>query len=95
MPLHSQDDTDRLDRPNGTAASEKRLTIEAQLRATANVIPGHVWYATPSGALIFVNSEAPIISRYPRTILFVSVSISAENGIKAGTEAKTAKRRVS
>src|SRR5580658_3337468 len=58
MPLSSQYDADRLDGVNGVGASEKQLSIEDQLRATANVIPGHVWYATPSGALIFVNSRS-------------------------------------
>ncbi|HLY40284.1 MAG TPA: sigma 54-interacting transcriptional regulator [Terracidiphilus sp.] len=58
MPLSSQDDADRLDGVNGVGASEKQLSIEAQLRATANVIPGHVWYAIPSGALVFVNSRS-------------------------------------
>jgi hypothetical protein len=36
MPLSSQDDADRLDGVNGVGASEKQLSIEAQLRATAN-----------------------------------------------------------
>jgi len=58
MPLSSQDDADRLDGVSGVGASEKQLSIEDQLRATVNVIPGHVWYATPSGALIFVNSRS-------------------------------------
>ena len=58
MSLSSQYDADGLDGVNGVGASEKQLSIEAQLRATANVIPGHVWYATPSGALIFVNSRS-------------------------------------
>jgi PAS domain-containing protein len=58
MPLSSQDDADRLDGVNGVGASEKQLSIEAQLRATANVIPGHVWCAIPSGALVFVNSRS-------------------------------------
>ena len=30
---------------------------EARLRATLNVIPAHTWYATPSGALTFVNKR--------------------------------------
>jgi formate hydrogenlyase transcriptional activator len=57
-PLPLQEGADRLDGVNGVGASEKQLPIEAQLRATANVIPGHVWYATPSGALVFVNSRS-------------------------------------
>ena len=31
--------------------------IEAQLRATLNVIPAYTWYALPSGALTFVNER--------------------------------------
>jgi formate hydrogenlyase transcriptional activator len=58
MPPPSKYDADGLDGVNGVGASENQLSIEAQLRATANVIPGHVWYATPSGALIFVNSRS-------------------------------------
>lgn len=58
MPLPSQGDADGLDGVDGVGASEKQLSIEAQIRAAANVIPGHVWYATPSGALIFVNSRS-------------------------------------
>jgi formate hydrogenlyase transcriptional activator len=30
-------------------------SFEARLQATLNVIPAHTWYATPSGALTFVN----------------------------------------
>jgi PAS domain S-box-containing protein len=31
--------------------------LEAQLRATLNVIPAYTWYAPPSGALTFVNER--------------------------------------
>ncbi|MGA3131973.1 MAG: sigma 54-interacting transcriptional regulator [Terracidiphilus sp.] len=58
VPLSSRDEADRLDGVNGVGASERQPSIEDKLRATANVIPGHVWYATPSGALIFVNSRS-------------------------------------
>jgi PAS domain S-box-containing protein len=58
MPLSSQYDGDRLDGVDAVGASERRLSIEARLRAVANVIPGHVWYATPSGALVFLNSRS-------------------------------------
>ena len=58
MAGYPQDEADRLDGVNVVGGSEKQLSIEAQLRATANVIPGHVWYATPSGTLIFVNSRS-------------------------------------
>src|SRR6476620_7004263 len=33
-------------------------TLEAQLRATLNMIPASMWYATPSGGLVFVNARA-------------------------------------
>jgi PAS domain S-box-containing protein len=32
-------------------------SFEARLQATLNVIPAHTWYATPSGALAFVNKR--------------------------------------
>ena len=41
---------------NGVAAL-KRPELEAQLRATLNVIPAYTWYADPSGALTFVNKR--------------------------------------
>jgi PAS domain S-box-containing protein len=43
---------------NGNRASEEHSSVKAQLRAAADAIPGHVWYATPSGALIFINSKS-------------------------------------
>jgi formate hydrogenlyase transcriptional activator len=58
MPPSSQYDADRLDGVNAVGASEKQSSIEAQLRAVANVVPGHVWYATRSGALVFLNSRS-------------------------------------
>jgi PAS domain S-box-containing protein len=58
MPLPAQYDADRLDGVNGDRASEDQSLIAAQLRAIANVIPAHVWYATPSGALVFLNSRS-------------------------------------
>jgi PAS domain-containing protein len=57
MAGYPQYEADRLDGVNGDRASEEQLSIKAQLRATANVIPAHVWYATPCGALVFVNSR--------------------------------------
>ena len=33
-------------------------SLEAQLRATLNMIPAYTWYATRSGGLIFVNERA-------------------------------------
>jgi PAS domain S-box-containing protein len=55
---YPQHEADRIDGVNGGPASEQQSLINAQLRATANVIPAHVWYATPSGALVFVNSRS-------------------------------------
>jgi hypothetical protein len=37
--------------------SSEQSSITAQLRAIANVIPAHVWLATASGGLAFVNSH--------------------------------------
>jgi PAS domain-containing protein len=37
--------------------SESKHLLEAQLRATLNVIPAYTWYAAPSGALTFVNER--------------------------------------
>jgi PAS domain S-box-containing protein len=58
MAGYTQYEADRIDGVNGDGTFEKPSSIEAQLRATANLIPGHVWYATPSGALVFVNSRS-------------------------------------
>src|SRR5260370_34683438 len=32
-------------------------SLQAQLRATLNVIPAYTWYAVPSGGLAFVNER--------------------------------------
>ena len=37
--------------------SESKQVLEAQLRATLDVIPAYTWYADPSGALTFVNKR--------------------------------------
>jgi hypothetical protein len=37
--------------------SESKRALEAQLRATLDVIPAYTWYADPSGALTFVNKR--------------------------------------
>jgi PAS domain S-box-containing protein len=37
--------------------SESKRTLEAQLRATLDVIPAYTWYADPSGALTFLNKR--------------------------------------
>ena len=58
MTGYPQHEADRLDGVNGGGAFEEQSLITAQLRATANMIPAHVWYATPSGALVFVNSRS-------------------------------------
>ena len=36
---------------------ESKQALEAQLRATLDVIPAYAWYAAPSGALTFVNKR--------------------------------------
>jgi PAS domain S-box-containing protein len=36
---------------------ESKKPLEAQLRATLNVIPAFTWYASPSGTLTFVNER--------------------------------------
>jgi PAS domain-containing protein len=36
---------------------QSRYFLEAELRATLNLIPAHTWYADPSGALTFVNER--------------------------------------
>ena len=33
-------------------------SLEAQLRATLNMVPAYTWYAAPSGGLTFVNERA-------------------------------------
>src|SRR5579863_10031582 len=53
-----QYEADRLNGVNGGGASEEQSSIAAQLRAMANLMPAHVWYATPSGALVFINSRS-------------------------------------
>ncbi|WP_260703592.1 sigma 54-interacting transcriptional regulator [Edaphobacter flagellatus] len=55
MAVNLQWDADRFHDINGDGASGEQASIEAQLRTTANLIPGHVWYANPAGALVFVN----------------------------------------
>jgi PAS domain-containing protein len=37
--------------------SESKHILEAQWRATLEVIPAYTWYADPSGALTFVNDR--------------------------------------
>ncbi len=61
--------------------SESKHLLEAQLRATLNVIPAYTWYAAPSGALTFVMNDMRIISVSRRIILSVSVSTWAQSGI--------------
>ena len=40
-----------------THKRESKLLLEAQLRATLNIVPAYAWYAAPSGALRFVNER--------------------------------------
>jgi PAS domain S-box-containing protein len=57
MAADVQYEADRLNAVNTVGAAEEQASIEAQLRTTANLIPAHVWYAVPSGALVYVNSR--------------------------------------
>src|ERR1700757_766542 len=52
-----QYEADQISGENRNGISEEQSLITAQLRAAANAIPAHVWYATSSGVLIFVNSR--------------------------------------
>jgi PAS domain S-box-containing protein len=58
MAVNSRYEADRLDGVNVIGASEEQSSIAAQLRDIANLIPAHVWYATSSGALVFVSSRS-------------------------------------
>jgi formate hydrogenlyase transcriptional activator len=57
MAGYTQHEAGLLNAVHATGTAEERLSIMAQLRAAANVIPAHVWYATASGGLAFVNSH--------------------------------------
>jgi PAS domain S-box-containing protein len=50
-----QYEADRIGGENRNGTSEEQSLITAQLRGAANAIPAHVWYAAPSGVLVFVN----------------------------------------
>jgi PAS domain S-box-containing protein len=52
-----QYEADRINGVNRDGVSEEQSLINAQLRAAANAMPAHVWYATSSGVLVFVNSR--------------------------------------
>jgi formate hydrogenlyase transcriptional activator len=43
--------------PNDGAAADVSTTLAKQLRDTLNAVPAHVWYALPSGALLFINKR--------------------------------------
>lgn len=58
MAGYPQYESDRIGGLNGGAASEDHSSLKAQLRAAADAIPSHVWYATPSGVLVFINSKS-------------------------------------
>lgn len=44
-------------------------SLDAQLRATLNVIPAYTWYATPSGGPIFLNERSADYGGLGRTLL--------------------------
>jgi PAS domain S-box-containing protein len=46
-----------VDVDGGIQESESERALEAQLRATLDVIPAYTWYADPTGALTFVNKR--------------------------------------
>ena len=85
MAGYPQYEADRLDRMKVSGASEDQLSIEVQLRAAANVIPAHVWHASPSGALVFVNSRIADYLGLPKGHPLRSESTSAESGISTFT----------
>jgi PAS domain-containing protein len=66
MREYSQHKADGQDDVNGDRASEGQSSLTAQLRAAADLIPGHVWYATPSGALVFINSKSADYLQLPK-----------------------------
>ena len=66
MAGYPQYEADRLDEVNGGGASEEQSSVAVQLRAMANLMPAHVWYATPSGALVFVNSRSADYLKLPQ-----------------------------
>jgi PAS domain S-box-containing protein len=39
------------------SVAQKRLPLGAELQLALNLIPAHTWYATPSGALTFLNER--------------------------------------
>jgi PAS domain S-box-containing protein len=65
MAANAKYEADGLDGVNVIGAPEEQSSIAAQLRAMANLIPVHVWYATPSGALVFVNSRSADYLKLP------------------------------
>jgi len=66
MAANPRHETRALGEVNGGGASEEQSVVDGQLRATANLMPAHVWYATPSGALVFVNSRSADYLGLPR-----------------------------
>jgi hypothetical protein len=40
---------------DGKGALHSHSPLDAQLQATLTLVPAHVWYASPNGALTFVN----------------------------------------
>lgn len=50
-------DIKKTDNVTESRAFQRDGSLEAQLQATFNLIPAHVWYADSSGALIFVSER--------------------------------------
>ena len=64
----------------GHEAESKQL-LEAQLRATLDVIPAYAWYANPSGGFTFVTNELRITLVSRKTISSISESTWAQRRI--------------
>jgi formate hydrogenlyase transcriptional activator len=52
-------------RPNEPAGAGANSMLAKQLRDTLSAVPAHVWYATPSGTLTFVNEVGANYSGIP------------------------------
>lgn len=58
MQANLQRKADERNGASGDHDSDDHSSLKAGVRAAADAFPGHVWYATPSGALIFINSKS-------------------------------------
>src|ERR1700733_15292044 len=44
--------------PDVDGVLHPHASLEAQLQATLNIVPAYAWYASPNGALTFVNERS-------------------------------------